>query len=77
MIVYGTQTDLMARLGRASLPMFNYEHAGLADITETIRTLGDRIGRSAEGRREADRIEQDLADIRAARGGPAAADARR
>jgi iron complex transport system substrate-binding protein len=63
-IVYGTQNDLVARLGRASLPVFNYEHAGLADITDTIRKLGDRIGRSAEGRREADRIEQGLADVR-------------
>lgn len=63
-IVYGTQNDLVARLGRASLQVFNYEHAGLADITDTIRKLGDRIGRSAEGRREADRIEQGLADVR-------------
>jgi len=63
-IVYGTQNDLVARLGRASLPVFNYEHAGLADITETIRKLGDRIGRSAEARREADRIENGLADFR-------------
>jgi iron complex transport system substrate-binding protein len=62
-IVYGTQNDLVARLGRASLPVFNYEHAGLADITETIRKLGDRIGRSAEARREADRIESGLADF--------------
>jgi iron complex transport system substrate-binding protein len=63
-IVYGTQNDLVARLGRANVSVFNYEHAGLADITVTIRKLGDRIGRSAEAKREADRIENGLADFR-------------
>ena len=29
-VVYGSQTDLIARLGRAQLPMFNYRHAGLS-----------------------------------------------
>lgn len=63
-IVYGTQNDLVARLGRASVPVFNYEHAGLPDITSTIRKLGDRIGRSADAKREADRIEAGLAEFR-------------
>ncbi|HKV99411.1 MAG TPA: helical backbone metal receptor [Vicinamibacterales bacterium] len=63
-IVYGTQNDLVTRLGRASVPVFNYEHAGLADITVTIRKLGDRIGRSAEAKHEVDRIENGLADFR-------------
>ena len=63
-IVYSTQNDLVARLGRANLPVFNYEHAGLADITDTIRKLGDRIGRSSEARREAERIERGLDDFR-------------
>jgi iron complex transport system substrate-binding protein len=63
-IVYGTQTDFVARLGRANLPVFTYEHAGLADITDTIRQLGDRVGRSDEARREADRIESGLNDFR-------------
>lgn len=62
-IVYGTQNDLVARLGRASVPVFNYEHAGLPDITSTIRKLGDRIGRSADAKREADRIEAGLAEF--------------
>src|SRR5262249_53298470 len=63
-IVYGTQNDLVARPGRANVPVFNYEHAGLADITTTLRKLGDRIGRSADARREADRIEHGLDDVR-------------
>jgi len=63
-VVYGSQNELVGRLGRANLPAFSYEHAGLADITDTIRKLGDRIGRSAEARREADRIDNGLTDFR-------------
>ena len=33
-VVYGTQTDLRAQLERAGIPMFLYQHAGLADITD-------------------------------------------
>jgi iron complex transport system substrate-binding protein len=64
-IVYGTQTDLIARLGRAHLPVFLYAHAGLADITQTMRALGTRIGRATEADREAGRIERELDSIRA------------
>jgi iron complex transport system substrate-binding protein len=63
-IVYGTQNDLVGRLSRAGIAMFNYEHAGLADITQTMQQLGDRTGHSAEARREVDRIESGLAAIR-------------
>jgi iron complex transport system substrate-binding protein len=63
-IVYGTQNDLVARLGRANVPVFNYEHAGLADVTATLRKVGDRIGRRADANREADRIEAGLDDFR-------------
>ncbi len=66
-IVYGTQNDLIERLERAGVPMFRYEHAdaGLLDITRTIRQLGDRVGFTGEAGRLADRIEADIADIRA------------
>ena len=47
-VVYGSQAELIARLGRAQLPLFNYRHAGLGDVTSTIRELGTRIGRGAE-----------------------------
>ena len=63
-IVYGSQTELMSRLQRASVPMFRYEHAGLADITSTIRALGDRVGRGARAREVAASIERDLNAIR-------------
>jgi iron complex transport system substrate-binding protein len=65
-VVYGSQNDLIARLGRARLPMFSYQHAGLADITVTIRALGARIGRVAEAEKVAAAIEGDVSAIRQA-----------
>jgi iron complex transport system substrate-binding protein len=64
-IVYGTQTDLKRQLERARIPMFDYVHRGLPDITETMRALGERIGMKAAADAAATRIEQQLAAIRA------------
>src|SRR5262249_12690429 len=63
-IVYGTQGDLIERLKRANIPMFNYQHAGLADITQTMRAIGRVVGRADAAERAAGAIEQQLADIR-------------
>jgi len=63
-VVYGTQTDLLARLARARLPIYHYEHAGLADVTQTIRSLGARIGRAADAERVAAGIERGLDEVR-------------
>ena len=63
-VVYGTQTDLRAQLERAGIPMFPYQHAGLADITATIRALGTRVGSGKEAQALADRIEAEIADVR-------------
>lgn len=63
-IVYGTQTDLTAKLDRARIPMFSYVHSGLADVTSTIRQLGDRVGHASGAKAEATRIEQGLDAIR-------------
>ncbi len=63
-IVYGTQADFIARLGRASIPVFLYEHAGLADIMTTIRRLGDRVGHTKDAEAVASGIERDLEAIR-------------
>lgn len=63
-IVYGTQTDLTSKLDRARIPMFSYVHAGLSDVTSTIRQLGDRVGHASEANAEATRIEQGLDAIR-------------
>ena len=63
-VVYGTQTDLRTQLERAKIPMFLYQHAGLADITQTIRELGARIGSAKEANALAGRIEGEIADVR-------------
>ena len=63
-IVYDTQTDLIAQLGRAGLQMFRYRHQGLPDIVQTMRALGTRIGASQEAEAAAGRIEARLADVR-------------
>jgi cobalamin transport system substrate-binding protein len=64
-IVYGTQQELIARLDRAGVPRFDYQHAGLADITVTLRRLGERIGLAQDADRVASRIERDIGDVRA------------
>lgn len=71
-VAYDSQRELKQQLQRAGIPFFNYAHRGLADITETMKALGDRVG----ARREADaavaRIETQLAAIRARVAGRAA-----
>jgi iron complex transport system substrate-binding protein len=42
-LVYGSQTDLMAQLTRAAIPYYAYRHGGLATVTSTIRALGVRL----------------------------------
>ncbi len=64
-VVYATQTDFIERLSKASIPIFKYEHAGLADITTTIRQLGDRVGRTKNAEAVASGIERDLDAVRA------------
>jgi iron complex transport system substrate-binding protein len=63
-IVYGTQTDLRAQMARAGIPTFPYEHAGLADVTSTIRAVGRRVGSERAAVALADRIDADIADVR-------------
>jgi len=64
-VVYGTQTELKRRLDRANIPSYSYAHKGLSDITETIRSLGARVGAGAGAEALAGRIERQLAAIRA------------
>ena len=64
-VLYGTQTDLRTQLERAGILYFVYVHKGLADVTETIRSLGTRVGVEAGAKTLADRIERQLADVRA------------
>ena len=63
-IVYSSQTELMTRLDRVRIPVFRYQHAGLSDITSTIRSLGKRVERSAQAEAVASKIERELNAIR-------------
>lgn len=62
--VYGSQVDLRRQLERANIPLFDYRHAGLADVTTTIQALGERIGNADEARALTSRIEARLAAVR-------------
>ncbi len=62
-VLYGTQTELKRRLERAHIAYYSYIHKGLADITDTIRTLGMRVGVEPAAQVLASHIEQQLADI--------------
>ena len=63
-IVYGSQEELIRRLGRASIPIYSYRHAGLADITTTLRAVGKRTGHGSEADALAAQIEKDLDAVR-------------
>jgi iron complex transport system substrate-binding protein len=63
-VVYHSQEDFRRQLDRAGVPTYSYAHAGLADVTATIRAIADRIGSGERGRALAGSIESRLADIR-------------
>ncbi len=63
-VAYGSQTDLIARLGRSRIAVFPYRHVGLADVTTTIRDLGARVGRAQKADALAAGIDAELADVR-------------
>lgn len=64
-LVYGSQTDLITQLRRASIPFFEYRHGGLSHVVVTIRELGKRIGRSTPAETLARSIETRIAVVRA------------
>jgi iron complex transport system substrate-binding protein len=63
-VVYGSQTELLGRLERMSIPTFVYRHAGLADVSTTISSLGARVGRSAEAAKVVRGLQTTLTAIR-------------
>lgn len=63
--IYGSQADLRTQLQRAAIPIFDYRHAGLADIFTTTRALGDATGHVREAADLVRRIEQRIAAVRA------------
>nr|HPK71193.1 helical backbone metal receptor [Vicinamibacterales bacterium] len=64
-VVYASQTDLRAQLGRAGIPVYVYPHGSLADITAGMRDLGARLGLAAQAESAAAAVERDLAAVRA------------
>jgi iron complex transport system substrate-binding protein len=64
-IVYGSQRDLITQLARAEIPVFRYTHAGLGDVTDTLRELGRRVGAADRATRLATEIESRIAAVRA------------
>ncbi|HTK27917.1 MAG TPA: ABC transporter substrate-binding protein [Vicinamibacterales bacterium] len=63
-ILYGTQADLREQLERAHIPFYPYEHRGLADIPQTIRRIGARVGVDDRADALAARVENDIENIR-------------
>jgi iron complex transport system substrate-binding protein len=63
-VVYSTQVELKQRLDRAHVPYYSYEHRGLADIMQTMRAIGARIGAPDHGERLAAATERGLGDVR-------------
>jgi iron complex transport system substrate-binding protein len=63
-LLYGSQTDLITQLKRASVPYFEYRHGGLAGVTATIREVGRRIGRTKEADALASGIDARVARLR-------------
>ena len=59
-VAYASQTDLLAQLGRAGIPVHICRHGSLADITAGMRDLGRRIGMQADADRAAAGIERGL-----------------
>lgn len=64
-VTYGSQDDLKQQLARATIPVFDYRHAGLADITSTLRRLGEATGHPESAERTAATIERQIDAIRA------------
>ncbi len=62
-VLYGTQNDLRMQMKRSGIPVFLYQHAGLSDITRTIRDLGTRVGNIKESEELATRIDGEIADV--------------
>jgi iron complex transport system substrate-binding protein len=64
-VLYGSQDDLKRQLTRAGIGIFDYRHAGLADITSTLRDVGRRVGAAQKADAVATQIERDIDGIRA------------
>lgn len=62
--IYATQEELREQLQAAHVPLFEYQHGGLADIPRTIRSLGRTLGLTTRAEQVASTIERRIADVR-------------
>jgi iron complex transport system substrate-binding protein len=63
-IVYNTQVELKQRLDRAGIAYYPYEHRTLADVVDTVRAIGVRIGLGPSANAVAAEMERNLAAVR-------------
>jgi iron complex transport system substrate-binding protein len=63
-IVYGAESELRTKLGRAGIRTYPYVMGGLANLTRTMRELGREAGQPDGARLAADAIEARLVAIR-------------
>jgi iron complex transport system substrate-binding protein len=69
-VIYASQADLREQMRRAGIRTWPYAHAGLADVTRTVRELGVVAGHPTEADALATSVERRLAEVRAAAGRP-------
>jgi len=62
-VLYRSQGEVQQQLARAGIAVFEYTHRDLSDVTQTLRSLGARIGAAAAEATAAD-IERRLAAVR-------------
>jgi len=63
-VLYATQADLRAQVERMGIAVYEYRHAGLPDVTRTIRELGARLDVPSRAEAVAAGLEARLAAIR-------------
>ncbi|MEX2272727.1 MAG: helical backbone metal receptor [Vicinamibacterales bacterium] len=62
--LYGSQEDLMRQLSAAGIAIEQYRHGGLADVIASIRAIGKRVGRAAQGEQIASGIDRAIDEVR-------------
>jgi iron complex transport system substrate-binding protein len=64
-VSYGSQTNIQSQLARAKIRVFSYRHAGLNGVFNTLKELGEAVGRKAESERLSQEIRTGLDRIQA------------
>jgi iron complex transport system substrate-binding protein len=59
-VVFEGQVELREKLGQAGIPLFTYPRPTVANILESLRSLGRRAGFAEQADREASRSERQL-----------------